>query len=329
MARVYSGSRLMLDPNFILSARRAADEREAAAREVRKDISRGIGEIGASIGGAVDYALERKARNERRKMMENAPDIADPEYKAAVERFVETGDIGGLNAYRTIKEGRERIAREEAAREKELEIRKREAEAMAQRTALEDAKIKEGLAEKAMLDLKEAEIEYKNAITGADKERAKVNINRALLDLKSAGKDVSGYVFPDKKQSADIGGTATEGAADEGKSIRAQINDFKARLNAGFNTKAEQAAFIEEVQAKREGLKGAEVDEFVKLIDDAQKVKPEEKKAEERKAAQKKKADLYAEKSKSAAEFFVWFNGLNEKDQADYKAAFNEVYGGK
>lgn len=329
MARVYSGSRLMLDPNFILSARRAADEREAAARDVRKDISRGIGEIGASMGGAVDYALERKARNERREMMENAPDIADPEYKAAVERFVETGDIGGLNAYRTIKEGRERMAREEAAREKELEIRKREAETMAQRTALEDAKIKEGLAEKAMLDLKEAEIEYKNAITGADKERAKVNINRALLDLKSAGKDVSGYVFPDKKQSADIGGTATEGAADDGKSIRAQINDFKARLNAGFNTKAEQAAFIEEVQAKREGLKGAEVDEFVKLIDDAQKVKPEEKKAEERKAAQKKKADLYAEKSKSAAEFFVWFNGLNEKDQADYKAAFNEVYGGK
>ena len=99
MARVYSGSRLMLDPNFILSARRAADEREAAAREVRKDISRGIGEIGSSIGGAVDYALERKARNERRKMMENAPDIADPEYNAAVERFVETGDIGGLNAY--------------------------------------------------------------------------------------------------------------------------------------------------------------------------------------------------------------------------------------
>ena len=221
------------------------------------------------------------------------------------------------------------MAREEAAREKELGIRKREAETMAQRTALEDAKIKEGLAEKAKLDLQEAEIEYRNAITGADKERAKVNINRALLDLKSAGKDVSGYVFPDEKKSGDIGGTATEGAADDGKSIRAQINDFKARLNAGFNTKAEQAAFIDEVQAKREGLKGAEVDEFVKLIDDARKVKPEEKKAEEKKAAQKKKADLYAEKSKSAAEFFVWFNGLNEKDQADYEAAFKEVYGGK
>jgi hypothetical protein len=57
--------------------------------------------------------------------------------------------------------------------------------------------------------------------------------------------------------------------------------------------------------------------------------KPEEKKAEEKKAAQKKKADLYAEKSKNAAEFFVWFNGLNEKEQAEYEAAFKEVYGGK
>lgn len=329
MARVYNSTRLMLDPNFILSARRAADEREAAARESRRDIAKGINQTLGAIGGGIDYALRNMAKSDRRDIMANAPDIDDPEYKAAVERFVETGDLSGINAYRQIKEGRERMAREEAASEKELGIRKREAETMAQRTALEDAKIKEGLAEKARLDLQEAEIEYKNAITGADKERAKVNINRALLDLKSAGKDVSGYVLPDEKPSGDIGGTATEGAADDGKSIRAQINDFRARLNAGFNTKAEQAAFIAEVQAKREGAKGAEVDEFVKLIDDARKVKPEEKKAEEKKSAQKKKADLYAEKSKSAAEFFVWFNGLNEKDQADYEAAFKEVYGGK
>lgn len=327
MARVYNSTRLMLDPNFILSARRAADEREAAARESRRDIAKGINQTLGAIGGGIDYALRNMAKSDRRDIMANALD--DPEYKAAVERFVETGDLSGINAYRQIKEGRERMAREEAAREKELGIRKREAETMAQRTALEDAKIKEGLAEKARLDLQEAEIEYRNAITGADKERAKVNINRALLDLKSAGKDVSGYVFPDEKQSGDIGGAGTEGAADDGKSIRAQINDFKARLNAGFNTKAEQGAFIDEVQAKREGLKGAEVDEFVKLIDDARNVKPEEKKAEEKKAAQKKKADLYAEKSKSAAEFFVWFNGLNEKEQADYEAAFKEVYGGK
>lgn len=329
MARVYNSTRLMLDPNFILSARRAADERESAARESRRDIAKGINQTLGAIGGGIDYALRNMAKSDRRDIMANAHDIDDPEYKAAVERFVETGDLSGINAYRQIKEGRERMAREEAAREKELGIRKREAEAMAQRTALEDAKIKEGLAEKATLDLKEAEIEYKNATTGADKERAKVNINRALLDLKSAGKDVSGYAYPDAQVGADIGGTDTEGAADDGKSIRAQINDFRARLNAGFNTKAEQAAFIEEVKAKREGLKGAEVDEFVKLIDDARKVKPEEKKAEERKAAQKKKANLYAEKSKDAAEFFVWFNSLNEKDQADYEAAFKEVYGGK
>lgn len=329
MARVYNSTRLMLDPNFILSARRSADEREAAARESRRDIAKGINQTLGAIGGGIDYALRNMEKSERRDIMANAPDIEDPEYKAAVERFVETGDLSGINAYRQIKENRERMAREAAARENELGIRKREAEAMAKKTELEDAKIKEGLAEKARLDLQEAEIEYKNATTNADKERAKVNIKRALLDLKSAGKDISGYVYPDVLFSGDIGGTDTEGTPEDGKSIRAQINDFKARLNAGFKTKAEQAAFIEEVQAKREGLKGAEVDEFVKLIDDARKVKSAQAKAEERKAAQKKKANLYAEKSKNAAEFFVWFNGLNEKEQEDYEAAFKEVYGGK
>lgn len=325
MARVYSGSRLMLDPNYVLVARREADNREAARRDVRRGIAKGIGDIGGAVGGAIEMAQEQKAKNVRRDIMAGAPDSNDPEYRAAVERFVETGDIGGLNAYRTLKEGRERSAREAAQRERELGIRQQEAKAMAEKTALEDAKIKQGLVEKAKLDLQEAEIELKNATTGADRERAKVNIQRALLDLKNAGQDVSGYVYPTE------GGTETATATDgEGgaKSIKALINDYRARLNAGFKTNAEKAAFVAEVQEKRTGAKGAEVDEFVKLLSDAGKVKTAEEKAGESVAAKKKKAKIYAEKSASPAEFFVWFNKLSDKEKDEYEKAFAE-YGGE
>lgn len=325
MARVYSGSRLMLDPNYVLAARREADNREAARRDVRRGIANGIGDIGGAVGGAIELAQEQKAKNVRRDIMAGAPDSNDPEYRAAVERFVETGDIGGLNAYRTLKEGRERSAREAAQRERELGIRQQEAKSMAEKTALEDAKIKQGLVEKAKLDLQEAEIELKNATTGADRERAKVNIQRALLDLKNAGQDVSGYVYPTE------GGTETATATDgEGgtKSIKAQINDLRTRLDAGFKTNAEKAAFVAEVQEKRTGAKGAEVDEFVKLLSDAGKVKTAEEKTGESVAAKKKKAKIYAEKSASPAEFFVWFNKLSDKEKDEYESAFKE-YGGE
>lgn len=325
MARVYSGSRLMLDPNYVLAARREADNREAARRDVRRGIAKGIGDIGGAVGGAIELAQEQKAKNVRRDIMAGAPDSNDPEYRAAVERFVETGDIGGLNAYRTLKEGRERSAREAAQRERELGIRQQEAKAMAEKTALEDAKIKQGLVEKAKLDLQEAEIELKNATTGADRERAKVNIQRALLDLKNAGQDVSGYVYPTE------GGTETATATDgEGgaKSIKAQINDLRTRLDSGFKTNAEKAAFVAEVQEKRTGAKGAEVDEFVKLLSDAGKVKTAEEKTGESVAAKKKKAKIYADKSASPAEFFVWFNKLSDKEKDEYESAFKE-YGGE
>lgn len=325
MARVYSGSRLMLDPNYVLAARREADNREAARRDVRRGIAKGIGDIGGAVGGAIELAQEQKAKNIRRDIMAGAPDSNDPEYRAAVERFVETGDIGGLNAYRTLKEGRERSAREAAQRERELGIRQQEAKAMAEKMALEDAKIKQGLVEKAKLDLQEAEIELKNATTGADRERAKVNIQRALLDLKNAGQDVSGYVYPTE------GGTETATTTDDeggGKSIKAQINDLRTRLDAGFKTNAEKAAFVAEVQEKRTGAKGAEVDEFVKLLSDAGKVKTAEEKTGESVAAKKKKAKTYAEKSASPAEFFVWFNKLSDKEKDEYESAFKE-YGGE
>lgn len=326
MARVYSGSRLMLDPNYVLAARREADNREAARRDVRRGIAKGIGDIGGAVGGAIELAQEQKAKNVRRDIMAGAPDSNDPEYRAAVERFVETGDIGGLNAYRTLKEGRERSAREAAQRERELGIRQQEAKAMAEKTALEDAKIKQGLVEKAKLDLQEAEIELKNATTGADRERAKVNIQRALLDLKNAGQDVSGYVYPTEGGTETA--TATDGESVAAKSIKAQINDYRARLNAGFKTNDEQAAFIAEVEENRKGATGAEVDEFVKLIADARKVKPDEVKAGESVAAKKKKAKIYAEKSASPAEFFVWFNKLSDKEKDEYESAFKE-YGGE
>ena len=326
MARVYSSSRLMLDPNFILSARRAADEREAAAREVRKDISRGIGEIGASIGGAVDYALERKARNERREMMENAPDIADPEYKAAVERFVETGDIGGLNAYRSIKEGRERMAREAEARERELAIRKQEYDAMAKKMALEDKKVKDDLISKAKFDLREAEIDYRTAETQGDRDKAKVNIDRALKDLMNAGEDVSGYRYPDGT-GATKPETGTEPETPKiGDSIKAQINNFKIRLDAGFETPEEKEAFIADIDKARAGATSAEESAFVELRQKANKTKDKTTKENERIEGEKAKARHYAKMLKEPSKMYIW---IEEKpDEVKEYKKFYEKYGG-
>ena len=285
MARVYSSSRLMLDPNFILSARRAADEREAAARDVRKDISRGIGEIGASIGGAVDYALERKARNERREMMENAPDIADPEYKAAVERFVETGDISGLNAYRSLKENRERMAKEAEARERELAIRKQEADAMAKKTV--------------------------------------------LLDIEGAGGDISKYRLPTEKEETIADETAEVETEGYKKSIKGQINDLTIRYNNGFKTKAERAAFISDIDEMRKTAKGSELDELTSLRDKAAKYITDEEKAESKEKSKQEKANLYKAKSQNPAEFFVWFNKLNDKEKEAYEKAYKDIFGGE
>jgi hypothetical protein len=326
MARVYSGSRLMLDPNFILSARRAADEREADARDVRKDISRGIGEIGASIGGAVDYALERKARNERREMMENAPDIADPEYKAAVERFVETGDIGGLNAYRSLKEGRERMAREAEARERELAIRKQEAEAMAKKTELDERKIKENLIADSRLDLRQAEAKYSGAESQMDKDLAKVDIQRALKDLNNAGVDVRGYRYPDEIKVSEIEDETETETPQSAESIKAQINNFKIRLDAGFETPEERVAYKADIQKARKSARGAEENELVELLKKADKTKDKETKENERIEREKAKARHYAEMLKEPSKMYIW---IEEKpDEVKEYKKFYEKYGG-
>lgn len=326
MARVYSGSRLMLDPNFILSARKADDEREAAARDVRANIAKGLGQLGTTIGGTIDYALERKARNERREMMENAPDIADPEYKAAVERFVETGDIGGLNAYRTIKENRERMAREAEAREKELAIRKQEAEAMAKKTALEDKKVKDDLIAKAKFDLREAEIDYRTAETQGDRDKAKVNIDRALKDLMNAGENVSGYRYPDGT-GATKPETGTEPETPKiGESIKAQINNFKIRLDAGFETPEEKEAFIADIDNARAGSTSAEESAFVELRQKANNTKDKKTKENERIEGEKAKAKHYAEMLKEPSKMFIW-NEEKPDEVKEYKK-FYEKYGG-
>ena len=330
MARVYSSSRLMLDPNFILSARRAADEREAAARDVRKDISRGIGEIGASIGGAVDYALERKARNERRQMMENAPDIADPEYKAAVERFVETGDIGGLNAYRSLKEGRERMAREAEAREKELAIRKQEAEAMAKKTELDERKIKESLIKKAELDLDDAKNAFEDAKTDREKSDALNNMKRALLDIEGAGGDISKYSLPTEKEETIVDETAEVENDGAKKSIKGQINDLTIRYNNGFKTKAERAAFVADIDEMRKTAKGSELDELISLRDKATKYITDEEKDESKAKSKIKRANEYKKyKDKTPAEFYVWWKGLKDKEKEAYEKAYNDIFGGE
>ena len=245
MARVYSGSRLMLDPNFILSARRAADEREAAARE------------------------------------------------------------------------------------KELAIRKQEADAMAKKTELDERKIKESLIKKAELDLDDAKNAFEDAKTDREKSDALNNMKRALLDIEGAGGDISKYSLPTEKEKTIVDETAeveTDGAK---KSIKGQINDLTIRYNNGFKTKAEKAAFISDIDEMRKTAKGSELDELISLREKALKYITDEEKAESKEKSKQDKANLYKAKSQNPAEFFVWFNKLNDKEKEAYEKAYKDIFGGE
>lgn len=343
MARVYTGTRLMLDPSLAMAARRASAESEAEARSIRGDIAKGIGAIGGSIGQAIDYAGERKAQNLRREMMQNAPDMGDPEYQAAVERFVSTGDIGGLNAYRQMKEARERMAKEAKLREKELGIRKAETLAMKKQSEAELSKERNKQIKLAENDFNIAKNDYDTQSGAGNKNNAILRMEKALIELDSLGVDTSKYAVPEmiggkrkvKPKTEDSEEEIVENVEseivdqntlDEAKAdLRIRLDE--AKRNKRWGRTEDRKQFVEDVQRLRETPFGAEDKELVQMMNEASGYKSKHEIDEANKERRKKMARLYAKKMEDNVEFSEWFNKTLKKDHEkldEYQEAYNE-----
>lgn len=144
MARIYSPTRNMLEANTILSAFRRGDERDDASKKL----------IASGLAGLLKGGQEAIERGNRRALFEgdkweNPEAVNDPDYNAAVETFVNTGDLSALNAYKM----RKMQEREMAMREEDIKSRKKLAE-LQDKQGKEDAeKINKEAIDEAMFEL--------------------------------------------------------------------------------------------------------------------------------------------------------------------------------
>lgn len=245
MARIYSPTRNMLEANTILSAFSRGDERDEASKRL----------IASGLAGFVKGGQEAIERGNRRALFEgdkweNPEAVNDPDYNAAVETFVNTGDLSALNAYKM----RKMQEREMAMREEYIKSRKKLAE-LQDKQGKEDAeKINKEAIDEAMFELETAAV-TKNSKTANEDEKkiADIKIKRALNTLKKLGVELE-EISP-KPQASNIpeGGEGGEDVpAEETKigdeeSIQAQVNLLKRKMDKGFDTIAEWEAFNAEV----------------------------------------------------------------------------------
>lgn len=288
MARIYSPTRNMLEANTILSAFSRGDERDDASKKL----------IASGLAGLLKGGQEAIERGNRRALFdgdkwENPEAVNDPDYNAAVETFVNTGDLSALNAYKM----RKMQEREMAMREEDIKSRKKLAE-LQDKQGKEDAeKINKEAIDDAMFELETAAV-TKNSKTANEDEKkiANIKIKRALNTLKKLGVELE-EISP-KPQASNIpeGGEGGEDVpAEEPKigdeeSIQAQVNLINRKIDEGFKTIAEQEAFKAEVdemaKANPEARRSEEFSKAIKRLKDPTLAKEyRDKKESERKAA--------------------------------------------
>lgn len=243
MARIYSPTRNILEANTILSAFRRGDERDDASKKL----------IASGLAGFLKGGQEAIERGNRRALFEgdkweNPEAVNDPDYNAAVETFVNTGDLSALNAYKM----RKMQERDMAMREEDIKARKKLAE-MENIKGKEDAeKINKDAIDEAMFELETAAV-TKNSKTANEDEKkiADIKMKRALNTLKKLGIEIE--EIPKKQDDIPEGGEGGEDVpAEETKigdeeSVQAQVNLLKRKMDKGFATIAEWEAFNAEV----------------------------------------------------------------------------------
>lgn len=244
MARIYSPTRNMLDANAILSAFRRGDERDDASKRL----------IASGLAGFVKGGQEAIERGNRRALFEgdkweNPEAVNDPDYNAAVETFVNTGDLSALNAYKI----RKMQEREQAMREEDIKARKKLAEVENIKGREDAEKINKEAIDEAMFELETAAV-TKNSKTANEDEKkiADIKIKRALNTLKKLGIELEEMPKPKASDIPEGGEGGEDVPAEEPKigdeeSIQAQVNLLKRKMDKGFETIAEWEAFNAEV----------------------------------------------------------------------------------
>ena len=304
MARIYSPTRNMLEANTILSAFSRGDERDEASKKL----------IASGLAGLLKGGQEAIERGNRRALFdgdkwENPEAVNDPDYNAAVETFVNTGDLSALNAYKM----RKMQEREMAMREEDIKSRKKLAE-LQDKQGKEDAeKINKEAIDEAMFELETAAV-TKNSKTANEDEKkiADIKMKRALNTLKKLGIEIE-EISP-KPQASNIpeGGEGGEDVpAEEPKigdeeSIQAQVNLFRRMMDEGFKTDAEYQKFYNELVATSKANPEAKRNEdFNKLLKEAKKPYLS-KEYRDRKESERKAALVNKYNSMDAMSRYTW-----------------------
>lgn len=302
MARIYSPTRNMLEANTILSAFRRGDERDDASKKL----------IASGLAGLLKGGQEAIERGNRRALFEgdkweNPEAVNDPDYNAAVETFVNTGDLSALNAYKM----RKMQEREMAMREEDIKSSKKLAE-LQDKQGREDAeKINKEAIDEAMFELETAAV-TKNSKTANEDEKkiADIKIKRALNTLKKLGVELE--EIPKKQDDIPEGVEGGEDVpAEEPKigdeeSIQAQVNLFKRKMDEGFKTDAELQKFYDELVATSKANPEAKRNEdFNKLLKDA-KNPYLSKEYRDRKESERKAALVDRYNSMDAMSRYTW-----------------------
>lgn len=287
MARIYSPTRNMLEANTILSAFRRGDERDEASKKL----------IASGLAGLLKGGQEAIERGNRRALFdgdkwENPEAVNDPDYNAAVETFVNTGDLSALNAYKM----RKMQEREMAMREEDIKSRKKLAE-LQDKQGKEDAeKINKEAIDEAMFELETAAV-TKNSKTANEDEKkiADIKMKRALNTLKKLGIEIEEMPKKEEPKASNIPEGGEDVPAEEPKigdeeSIQAQVNLINRKIDEGFKTIAEQEAFKAEVdemaKANPEAKRSEEFSKAIKRLKDPTLAKEyRDRKESERKAA--------------------------------------------
>lgn len=302
MARIVSPTRNILEAGTMMDAMRYASEQEDSRNRM---IASGIKKL-LEGGGSLYDRYKRKSAIESEGVTPEEEN--DAEYRSAVNQFIETGNLSGLNAYKM----RKLQEREQKMREEDIKSRKKLAE-LQDKQGKEDAeKINKEAIDEAMFELETAAV-TKNSKTANEDEKkiADIKMKRALNTLKKLGIEIEEMPKKEDTEASDIPEGGEDVPAEEPKigdeeSIQAQVNLLKRKMDKGFDTIAELEAFNAEVNEVAKATPEAKrTSEFNEILTKARNPRLA-KEYRDRKESERKQGLITKYNNASPKERYLW-----------------------